>query len=119
MRESLSVQWIEERGTVLVIPRGDAGFRQAEALRDALAQVAALRPRRVVLNLSRLEFISSAGMGVLVPFKRALTRDGARLTLAAVAPPVFEALQIAGLVGRPSAQGARGHSAPSFANHAK
>ena len=107
MRESLSVQWVEDRGTVLVIARGDAGFRQAEVLRDALARVAALRPQRVVLNLSRLAFISSAGMGVLIPFKRALTRDGARPTLAAVAPPVFEALRIAGLVGAPAEDATR------------
>jgi anti-anti-sigma factor len=106
-RESLSVQWVEEGGTVLVIPRGDAGFRQAEVLRDALARVAALRPRRVVLNLSRLDFISSAGMGVLVSFKRALSRGGAGLTLAAVAPPVFDALRVAGLVGRPAHEAAR------------
>ena len=85
----------------LVTPSGEAGFRQVEALRAALAKVAAERPRRVVLNLSRLDFISSAGMGVLVSFKHALARDGASLTLAAVPPHVFDVLHAAGLYKRP------------------
>jgi anti-anti-sigma factor len=97
---TLSVRWEQEGDTVLLTPDGDAGFRQAEALRDALARVAAERPRRVVLNLSRLDFISSAGMGVLVSFKHALARDGATLTLAAVPPPIFDVLHAAGLYRR-------------------
>ena len=103
--ETLTVRWTDEGGTVLITPSGDAGFRQVEALREALAKVASGRPRRVVLNLSRLDFISSAGMGVLVSFKHALARDGATLTLAAVPPHVFDVLHAAGLYKRPRAAG--------------
>ena len=95
--ETISIEWLEGSQTLLVTPECDAGFRQAEALRGALARVAAQRPRRVVLNLSRLNFISSAGMGVLVSFKHALARDGATLTLVVVPPHIFDVLHAAGL----------------------
>ena len=76
---------IQRRGDVVVTPLGYAGFHQAEALSEALAGVLARRPRRVVLDLSRLDFISSAATGVLVCFRRALARHGARVTV--ISPP--------------------------------
>jgi anti-anti-sigma factor len=92
------VECVEDGGTFVVTPHGDAGFRQSELLGEALASVAARRPRRVVLNLSRLSFISSVGMGVLISFKHALARDGATLTLAEVPPRIAESLRAARLL---------------------
>src|SRR5215217_6778633 len=92
------VECVEEDGTLVVTPCGDAGFRQSELLAEALASVTARRPRAVILNLSRVSFLSSVGMGVLISFKHALARDGASLSLADVPPRIADSLRAARLL---------------------
>jgi anti-anti-sigma factor len=61
----------------IVRPIGDLGVANVDAFAIALTPVAALHPQRVVLDLSKLTFISSLGMGKLVEFQRGLKqRDG-------------------------------------------
>ena len=94
----LVVDSAQEQGTLVVTPHGDGGYRQAELLGAALSKIAAGRPAKVTLNLSRLTFIDSVGMGVLISFKHALARDGGKLALADVPPHIAEVLRVSRLL---------------------
>ena len=94
----LVVDSAQEQGTLVVTPHGDGGYRQAELLGAALSKIAADRPSKVTLNLSRLTFIDSVGMGVLISFKHALAREGGKLALADVPPHIAEVLRVSRLL---------------------
>jgi anti-anti-sigma factor len=98
LANSLVVDCVEEQGALVVTPHGDGGYRQAELLGDALSRIAARKPPRVTLNLSRLTFIDSVGMGVLISFKHALTREGGKLALADVPTHIAEVLRVSRLL---------------------
>jgi anti-anti-sigma factor len=93
--EQLRIGLSEEDGATVVRLTGDAGFRHADRLADALAAVAARRPPTVVFDLSRLKFISSLAIGVLVTFKYRLARQGGAMALVGVPPRVEQALRVA------------------------
>ena len=93
--EQLRIGLSEEDGATVVRLAGGAGFRHADRLADALAAVAARRPAAVVFDLSRLDFISSLVIGVLVTFKYRLARQGGAMALVGVPPRVEQALRVA------------------------
>ena len=72
----------ESDGTVVVTPVGAAGLGGAEELERQLAPVAAKKPARIVLDLSKLTFISSVGITVLVSFQRDVAGWKGQMTLA-------------------------------------
>jgi anti-anti-sigma factor len=53
-------------GTPTVTVSGDLDMSNADALKAALASVAAKRPQRVIIDLSGVRFMDSAGIAVLV-----------------------------------------------------
>jgi anti-anti-sigma factor len=82
---------------VLVRLEGRAGFETAEQLELPLLRLVARRTPLAVLDLSGLTFLASLAMGVLVTFRRDLSRWGGRGKIAGVRPEVYQALQYAGL----------------------
>jgi len=50
-----------------------------------------------VLDFDRLEYISSAGLGILILTQKRLHREGGGLTLANVNPHITNVLRLAGL----------------------
>jgi anti-anti-sigma factor len=92
------VETVELDGEVVVRVSGKAGFEEAGALEGGLVRVAARRPLLVTFDLSKLRFVSSLAMGLLVAYRRAFVRAGVRVRLAPdLQPAVREALQRAGL----------------------
>ena len=71
----------EPQGTIARL-RGHAANREAERLRSRLADLLAEKPGPVVLDLTELRFIASAGLAELIDFRRRLQDDGADLRLA-------------------------------------
>lgn len=70
--------------TVVVRLQGEVTEVEADRVRAVLGGVVDQNPRRVVLDLSELTFITSQGLGVLLEFRRQLSATGATLRLAAV-----------------------------------
>lgn len=87
----------EEQNAVVVELSGRIALEEANALDAELRRLAARRPRPrvVVIDLKRLEFISSIGLGVLVAFYKTLR--GVRIVLAAPQPLVRTLLRHANL----------------------
>jgi anti-anti-sigma regulatory factor len=95
----LQVKVLETATGVVVHVRGTASIAEAAALESSLLGLLARRPACVSFDLSELELISSLAMGVLVAFRRAAVRTGARVSLApTLQPAVREALTRAELI---------------------
>lgn len=90
MKSSVDVQ----NGVTLVTVYGDLDVSDAVSLREALEQAQGTGERTVLLDLSEVGFIDSAGIGLLVTAQRRATGSGGQFALAALTPTVARVLQL-------------------------
>lgn len=83
----------KDDGTVRLEGRLDAA--SAPQAREFLADVQG----RCLLDFSRLDYIASAGLGILVAAQRRLRDGGGGLVLAGLSPHLREVLGLAGFEG--------------------
>jgi anti-sigma B factor antagonist len=88
--------WIDG-GRVVVEVGGELDRYNAPALREDLARVDAPRPFRLAVVMERLEFIDSAGIGVLVAQAKRARATGGRVALVGCVPLVDKILRRMGL----------------------
>ena len=98
---SLEVE-LENHAPSIVVVRvsGEADPGQADYLARQLEAATKQAPRFVILDLARLNFLSSAALGCLEEFRRELCWRGSEVWLAGLKPAVWLALRAAGLDGR-------------------
>ena len=85
----------DDRATVLVL-RGDLDLSTAPELRDALVEVIDVGAR-IVIDMEALDFLDSAGLGILVGgLKRARTHGG-ELELVCSSRAVLKPIEITAL----------------------
>lgn len=87
----------EYAGAVVLTPGGRLDHDSSEAFRAALQPFldASARPQRgVVLDLSRLEYVSSAGLRCFVLAAKQAKAQGGRIVIAAMQPVVAEIFHI-------------------------
>ncbi len=84
-----------EAGNALVIKVDEERIDASVAVRfkDRVKDLAGLRPRRVVLDLSTVSFVDSSGLGAIVGSMKALGR-GRQLDLAGLSPAVEKVFQM-------------------------
>jgi anti-sigma B factor antagonist len=91
------VAGVQERdGAIVVALIGELDLYNAHAVRDALLDQAGREPERLVVDLSRVTFIDSTGLGVLVEARTHLPNRRAFL-LASPGLETRRALEISGL----------------------
>jgi anti-sigma B factor antagonist len=96
--EPLYVEVDETGETPVVRVVGELDIYTAPRLRDTLLDVIGRHHATVVVDLERLEFIDSTGLGVLVSgVKRLRQIPGASLVLSAPPPSVMRVLDVTGL----------------------
>ncbi len=83
----------DDEGSILLEGRLDAA--SISVARDFLTHV----DTSVRLDFSRLDYIASVGLGVLVAAQRRLMENGEGLTLAGLSPHLREVLSLAGFEG--------------------
>jgi anti-anti-sigma factor len=76
---------------------GEANVHSVDMLQQELTLLSALRPARVVVDLSGLTFVSSLALGVLVEFHRGLARNQVQVQLTGLSPAVREVFASTGL----------------------
>lgn len=76
---------------------GEADIVNADKLETLCLPLVAQRPRRMVVDLSQLTFISSLAMGKLVAARKSIVKHGGEVIIAAPSPLVHEALRRARL----------------------
>ena len=91
------VNGVEEReGAVVVELAGELDLYNAHTVREALLGQAEKKPERLVVDLSRVTFIDSTGLGVLIEARTRLPNRQAFM-LAAPGLETRRALEISGL----------------------
>jgi anti-anti-sigma factor len=93
----LEFQVSEIRQVTLIEVTGRVDGLSAEELRQALAEEIQRGAKRVVLDLSRVSYMSSAGLRELVAAYRRLQEQGGDLRLAQPSSRVQDVLEMSGL----------------------
>jgi anti-anti-sigma factor len=81
---------------ILVTLAGESDANTAQSLRGLLEPEAAKGVRRLIIDLSGLRFIDSAGVHVLIDVRAILRDHGGELILVAVQPVVARVLSLVG-----------------------
>jgi len=84
-------------GDPVVLVRGEVDLSTASELRACLDEAVIRASTRVVIDLSQLDYIDSAGLSVLVGALRRLQQHDADLVLRSPTAGTFRLLEIAGL----------------------
>src|SRR5215470_7104754 len=87
---------VEQRGTgVVVAPQGEIAYSEARPFQTAMRRVMDGRPARAVIDLSRVEYMNTPGLAVMVEALQAARKSKTRLVLCGINPKVKAILQIA------------------------
>ncbi|HHW42933.1 MAG TPA: anti-sigma F factor antagonist [Desulfotomaculum sp.] len=85
--------------TLFVRPVGELDLGAADSLRHSVEQALNGNPvRHLVLNLSRVSYIDSAGLGVILGRYKRLAREGGRVSLVGLQPQVRRVMDLSGLL---------------------
>jgi anti-anti-sigma factor len=89
----LQVSYQDRDGVRIVLLKGEAGVAEAQELASIMIELAASRPKKLVLDLSLLTFISSLALGEMAALANSLRRFESRLAIAAAAPLIGGAIR--------------------------
>lgn len=82
---------------VEVALKGRLEFTDHERMRDVVTLIAAEKPSSLIINLADLEFIDSAGLGMMLILQEECERFGASLRLRNPTGEVLRSLELARL----------------------
>jgi anti-anti-sigma factor len=85
---------IQVRQTTVVTLAGRLDTATAPGAEETLAPVLAAKPKHVVFDLAGLEFISSAGLRVLLGARKALGESGSECLLVNVQPQIARVIEV-------------------------
>ena len=94
--DQLKASVTAESSYTLVALAGESDMNTREVLGDVLDQAASQPARRVIVDMSALEFIDSTAMHMLMNFRASFTGQGGRLSFAAPQPLVARVLSLSG-----------------------
>jgi stage II sporulation protein AA (anti-sigma F factor antagonist) len=87
-----------EQGTLVVRPAGELDLGIAEDFRNALDEVLDQGAvKNLIFNLSRVTFIDSSGLGVMLGRYKRITRTGGQVAVIGPQPQVRRILELSGL----------------------
>lgn len=80
--------------TTVVVLAGEVDMHQSPTLHAALIEVAAGRPKRLILNLSDVQYMDSSGVGTLVELLRRVNSYKGKLALVGLTDRVRSVFEI-------------------------
>jgi stage II sporulation protein AA (anti-sigma F factor antagonist) len=87
-----------ERGAVIVAPVGRVDSTTSASLEDHLQKLADAGERRIVVDLGGVEYISSAGLRVMLTLAKRTRENKGALALCALGEPVRQVFSLAGFL---------------------
>jgi anti-sigma B factor antagonist len=93
----IRVEVVREGDTVVVSPEGDVDLSRSPTLRNALREAQGPKPRRVIVDLSLVEYMDSSGVATLVEAFQIARRNGSRMVLCGLTDRVRSIFEIARL----------------------
>jgi len=89
----------EQEGVIILEPKGKImGGPDASLLHDKLHEIIETGNRKVVIDLSRVDWMNSTGLGILISSYTTLRNNGGELKLANVTDKIQSLLAITKLV---------------------
>ena len=86
----------EQSGFVMKLA-GQFTFAEMEAFNEHVRQVATQQPARLVLDMSELDIITSAGIGALLRLQAQMKGHRCEIRIAALRPDIAKVLELAKL----------------------
>ena len=83
--------------TTLIAPVGDVDVYTSPQLREHLLAVAEAEPQELLVDLRRVDFIDSTGLGVLVIALKRQNAHGGKFGIVCDSPTVLKTLSLTGL----------------------
>jgi anti-sigma B factor antagonist len=87
---AMSTQQLDE--ATIVELRGSASMGEIDAFTRQTDRLAAARPRLLVLDLTRLDFLASLAIGQIVALSKSIKLHGGKVVLAGPNPEVLKVL---------------------------
>lgn len=88
----LQIQVIERPTALVLVLAGDAGVGEIESLRRVVDDAMTRPSKRVIVDLSRLDFIASLGLGQLVRLALSVRARGGQFRLCAAHDGILAAV---------------------------
>jgi anti-anti-sigma factor len=87
-----------ERGAVIVAPTGRIDSTTSDRLERHLTQLLGAGERRIVVDFARVEYISSAGLRVMLALAKRMKDARGAVALCAMGEPVRQVFDLAGFL---------------------
>ena len=97
MSEEMRVDVTRDGDTVVVAPSGEVDLSRSPKLRNVLRDAQSSRPKRVVIDLSDVEYMDSSGVATLVEAFQVARRNGSKMVLCGLMDRVKSIFEIAKL----------------------
>lgn len=97
MQGILSFELDTRKDFLIVHLRGRAGFDQTPVMDCCIEEIRENTQPRVLLDLTELNYIGSAGLGAFVTLKHAVEKHQRKIMLAGLNPMVLDLFETAGL----------------------
>lgn len=91
------LQVFDSDGWTVVAPVGELDLSSIPQVRQRIVQLVAAGTRQVVLDLGGVDFVDSAGVGLVVMVAKRLAAHSGELRLAAPTPGVWSVFELVGL----------------------
>jgi anti-sigma B factor antagonist len=99
MGEALSIEVRHERDHAIVVAAGEIDIATVAQLRERLFELADTG-QSIVIDLSQVSFVDSAGLGALVGAAKRAAAHGATLHVVGARPQIRQLFRVTGLEGR-------------------
>ena len=103
----MEIAEIRESGVAVVAPAGRIDSTTSPQLEQRLAAMMAGGERKVVVDFARVEYISSAGLRVMLALAKRLKDSRGSLALCALGDPVRQVFDLAGFMPLFAIEGSR------------
>jgi anti-sigma B factor antagonist len=99
VEQRLKIDTAETEDGLEIMPQGDLDVATAPHLLETLQAVFAKGPTDTVLDASRLDFVDSAGLSLLVTLHKRSEVEGKRLVIRSPGPQLSRLLELTALTG--------------------
>ena len=104
---TMQISQEEQNGIVVVAPRGSVDSTTAAALDAHLVALSKTAQPRIVIDFAQVDYISSAGLRVMLTLAKRVRDAGGSLTLCSLGDTVRQVFELAGFLPLFSIEGSR------------
>ena len=94
----MAVEIEKNANNITAYIEGDLDHHTAKGIREALDEAVTLNmPDELNLNFSRVTFMDSSGIGLVMGRYKLLSKSGGRLKISGMSPQIFKVMKLSGI----------------------